>query len=120
MSAELVGEDSVTAVIPADRQPNENSAAKPKDDIAKHPRVKKPTAMPKTAAGIGCVKKIKEIWMMQLPHGYRHGVYGCCGVLHIVFFMHTKRRGAIFAKILDESSMSFPVAAMVKSKMKAV
>ena len=74
MSAELVGEDSVTAVIPAAWQPNENSAAKPKEYIAKHLRVKKPTAMPKTAAGTGCVKKIKEIWMMQLPHGYRHGV----------------------------------------------
>jgi hypothetical protein len=74
MSAELVGEDSVTAVTLADWQPNENSAAKPKDDTAKHPKVKKLTAMPKTAAGIGCVKKIKEIWMMQLPHGYRHGV----------------------------------------------
>jgi hypothetical protein len=58
--------------------------------------------------------------MMQLPHGYRHGVYGYCGVSHIVFFMHTKRHGAIFAKLLGESSMSFPVAAMVKSKMKAV
>jgi hypothetical protein len=74
MSAELVGEDSVTAVTLADWQPNENSAAKPKDDTAKHPKVKKLTAMPKTAAGSGCVKKIKEIWMMQLPHGYRHGL----------------------------------------------
>jgi len=61
-------------VILADWQPNENSAAKPKDDIAKHQRAKKPTAKPKTAAGTDCVKKIKEIWMMQLPHGYRHGV----------------------------------------------
>ena len=80
MSAELVGEDSVTAVIPAAWQPNENSAAKPKDDIVKHPRVKKPTAMPKTAAGTGCAKKIKKIWMMQLPHGYRHGVWDYYGL----------------------------------------
>jgi len=49
MSAELVGEDSVTAVILAGWRPNENSAAKPKDDIAKHQRAKKTTAMPKTA-----------------------------------------------------------------------
>ena len=49
MSAELVGEDNVTAVIPAAWQPNENSAAKPKDDIAKKPRAKKPTVNPKIA-----------------------------------------------------------------------
>jgi hypothetical protein len=58
--------------------------------------------------------------MMQLPHGYRHGVYGCCGLSHIAFFMRTKRLSAIFAKLLGESSMPFPVAAMAKSKMKAV
>ncbi|CAB1084505.1 hypothetical protein D1AOALGA4SA_12025 [Olavius algarvensis Delta 1 endosymbiont] len=120
MSAELVGEASVTAVILAGWQPNENSDVKPKENTAKLQRAKKTTVKPKTAAGIGCVKKVKKTWMMQLPHGYRHGVYGCCGVSHIVFFMHTKRRGAIFAKLLDESSMSSPVAAMVKSKMKAV
>lgn len=76
--------------------------------------------MPKTAAGSGCVKKIKKIWMMQLPHGERHGIYGCCGVSRSAFCMRTKRHAVIFAELLGESSMSSPVAAMVKSKMKAV
>jgi len=107
-------------VILAGWRPNENSAAKPKEHIAKHPRVKKPTAMPKTAAGSGCVKKIKKIWMMQLPHGDRLGIYGCCGVSRSAFYMRTKRHAVIFAELLGKSSMSSPVAPMVKSKMKAV
>ena len=49
ISVGLAGEDIVTAVILAGWQPNENSAAKPKDDIAKHPRAKKPTVKPKIA-----------------------------------------------------------------------
>jgi len=49
MSADLVGEDSVTVVIPAVWRPNKKSIAKRKDDIAKRPRAKKLTAKPKIA-----------------------------------------------------------------------
>ena len=55
--------------------------------------------------------------MMQLPHGCRRGVYGCCGVSDTAFFMRIKRHGAIFARLLGKSSMSFPAAAMVKPQM---
>ena len=74
MSAAPAGADSVTVVMDVGWQPNENSAAKPKDDTAKRPRAKKPTAKLKTAADIGWVKKIKKTWMMHLQHGYRGGV----------------------------------------------
>jgi hypothetical protein len=116
MSAELVGEDSVTAVIPAAWQPNENSAAKPKDDIVKHPRVKKPTAMPKTAAGPGCAKKIKKIWMMQLPHGYRHGVWDYYWLSGSEFCRCKQLYVVIFVVVAGKSWMNFPVEAMVKAK----
>ena len=49
MSADLVGEDSVTAVIRAGWRPNKKSIAKLKDDIAKHPRAKKLIVKPKIA-----------------------------------------------------------------------
>jgi hypothetical protein len=74
MSAAPAGADSVTVVKDVGWQPNENSAAKPKDDIVRHPRAKKPTAKLKTAADIGYAKKIKKTWMMHLQHGYRGGV----------------------------------------------
>jgi hypothetical protein len=74
MSAAPAGADSVTVVMDVGWQPNENSAAKPKADIVRHLKVKKPTAKLKTAADIGWVKKIKKTWMMHLQHGYRGGV----------------------------------------------
>jgi hypothetical protein len=75
MSAAPAGADSVTVVMDVGWQPNENSAAKHKDDIAKRPKAKKPIAKPKPAAGTGWKKKIKKTWMMHLQHGYRHGVW---------------------------------------------
>jgi len=49
ISADLVGEVSVTAVIRAGWRPNKKSIAKLKDDIAKHPRAKKLIVKPKIA-----------------------------------------------------------------------
>jgi hypothetical protein len=49
LSADLVGEDSVTAVIIAAWQHNERSIVSGKDDIGKPPRVKRITVKPKIA-----------------------------------------------------------------------
>jgi hypothetical protein len=49
LSADLVGEDSVTAVIIAGWQHNERSIVRGKDDIGKPPRVKRITVKPKIA-----------------------------------------------------------------------
>jgi hypothetical protein len=52
LSADLVGEDSVTAVIIAAWQHNETSIVSGKDDIGKPPKVKKTTVRPKIAVGM--------------------------------------------------------------------
>ena len=49
MSADLVGEDSVTAVIIAGWQHSERSIVSGKDDIGKLPKVKRITVKPKIA-----------------------------------------------------------------------
>ena len=98
MSAAPAGADSATAVMNVGWQPNENSAATPKDDIARHPKVKKPTAKLKTAADIGWVKKIKKTWMMHLQHGYRHGVWSYLSLIENEIFLKQAARGVIFAQ----------------------
>ena len=50
MSADLVGEDSVTAVIIAAWQHKETSIVSGKDDIGGPPKAKRLTVKPKTAA----------------------------------------------------------------------
>ena len=52
MSADLVGEGSVTAVIIAAWQHNETSIVSGKDDIGKPPKVKRITVKPKIAVGM--------------------------------------------------------------------
>jgi hypothetical protein len=52
LSADLVGEDSVTAVIIAAWQHNETSIVSGKDDIGKPPKVKRITVKPKIAVGM--------------------------------------------------------------------
>jgi hypothetical protein len=101
-------------VIIAGWQPNENSAAKPKDDIAKRPRAKKPTAMPRTAAGIGCVKKIKKTWMMHLPDDYRHGVWGYYWLSGSEFYRYKPRHVVIFVVVAGNLWMNFPAVAMLR------
>jgi len=46
------GEGSVTAVIIADWQHNERAIVRPRGDIARLLKAKKPTVKPKTAAGM--------------------------------------------------------------------
>jgi len=75
MSAVAAGADSVTAVVYVGWQRNEKATVRPSGDIARHPKVKKPTGKPKTVVGIGWIKKIKKTWMMHLPDDYRHGVW---------------------------------------------
>jgi hypothetical protein len=100
MSAAPAGADSVTVVMDVGWQPNENSAAKPKDAIARHPKVKKPTAKLKTAADIGWVKKIKKTWMMHLQHGCRGGVWSYLALLESDFFLNPAVRGVIFVQLM--------------------
>jgi hypothetical protein len=100
MSAAPAGADSATVVMDVGWQPNENSAAKPKDDIAKRSRAKKPTAKLKTAADIGWVKKIKKTWMMHLQHGYRDGVWSYLSLLGSEFFLTPAAHCVIFVQRL--------------------
>ena len=75
MSAGPAGADSDTAVVYVGWQQSEKATVRPSGDIARHPKVKKPTGKPKTVVGIGWVKKIKKTWMMHLQHGRRLGVW---------------------------------------------
>ena len=100
MSAAAAGAGSVTVVMDVGWQPNENSAAKPKDDIARHLKVKKPTAKLKTAADIGWVKKIKKTWMMHLQQGYRGGVWSYLALLESDFLLSPTVRGVTFVQLM--------------------
>jgi hypothetical protein len=95
-------------------QPNENSAAKPKDDIAKRPRAKKPTVMPKTAAGIGCGKKIQKTWMMHLQHRYRGGVCSYLTLSGIDFLLSSTSDSVIFVQPMVWWWMNFLAVATVR------
>ena len=114
MSAVAAGADSATAVMDAGWQPNENSAAKPKDDIAKRPRAKKPTVMPKTAAGIGWVKKIQKTWMMHLQHHYRDGVCSYLTLSGIDFLLSSTSDSVIFVQPMVWWWMNFLAVATVR------
>ena len=98
MSAVAAGADSVTAVVYVGWQQSEKTTVRPSGDIARHPKVKKPTGKPKTVVGIGWVKKIKKTWMMHLQHGYRGGVWSYLGLLESDFFLNTTVRGVIFVQ----------------------
>ncbi len=114
MSAAPAGADSVTVVMDVGWQPNENSAAKPKDDIAKRPRAKKPTAKLKTAADIGCAKKIKKTWMMHLQHGYQGGVWSYLTLSKTDLLLSSTSDSVIFVQQMVWWWMNFPAAAMVR------
>jgi hypothetical protein len=74
MSAVAAGAGSVTAAMYVGWQRNRKATARLSGDTARQQKGKKPIAMPKTAADIGWVKKIKKTWMMHLQHGCRGGV----------------------------------------------
>jgi hypothetical protein len=114
MSAGPAGADSATVVMDVGWQPNENSAAKHKDDIAKRPRAKKPIAKPKTAAGIGCAKKIKKTWMMHLQHGYQGGVCSYLTLSGTDFLLSRTSDSVIFVQQMVWWWMNFPAVAMVR------
>jgi len=102
MSAVAAGADSVTAVVYVGWQRNEKATVRPSGDIARHPKVKKPTGKPKTVVGIGWVIKIKKTWMMHLQHGCRHGVWSYLSLLRSHFFLSPAARGVIFVQRLAD------------------
>jgi hypothetical protein len=95
-------------------QRSKKVTAKPKDDIAKRPRAKKPTVKLKTAADIGWVKKIKKKWMMHLQHGYRGGVCSYLTLSGIEFLLNRISNSVIFVQQMVWWWMNFPAAAMVR------
>jgi len=67
-------EDRPTVAINAASQESVKIIVRPKENIAKPRRVKRPTVKLKTAAGTAIIKKMKKTWMMQLPHPVAHGL----------------------------------------------
>ena len=98
MSAAAAGADSVTAVVYVDWQRSEKATARLSGDTARPPKVKKPTAKPKTVVGMVWAKKIQKTWMMHLQHGYRHGVWSYLSLIENEIFLKSATRGVIFAQ----------------------
>jgi hypothetical protein len=74
MSVGVAGEDRPIVAINAASQESAKIIVRPKENIVRPRRVKRPTVKLKTAAGTAITKKRKKTWMMQLPHPVAHGL----------------------------------------------
>jgi hypothetical protein len=74
VSAGVAGEDRPIVAINAASQESAKIIVRPKENIVRPRRVKRPTVKLKTAAGTAIIKKRKKTWMMQLPHPVIHGL----------------------------------------------
>jgi len=74
MSVGVVGEDRPTAVMNAGLRESEKNIVKPKENIARPKKVKRPIGKLKIAAVTATAKKDKKTWMMPLQHLGNHGL----------------------------------------------
>ena len=56
---------------------------------------------------------------MQLPHGYRHGVWGYYRLSESEFYLCKPRHVVIFVDLAGKSWMNFPAEAMAKAKKRS-
>jgi hypothetical protein len=108
VSAGPASGDRLTAAPRAGLPGNKKITVKRKDGIAKPTKVKKPTAKPKTAAGMAWAKTIKKTWMMHLQQWCPSGLWNSYAGFGVVFFMWQIARIAFFADVKVGFWSNFP------------